>query len=69
MLKYPLLCPACKRGYLKIEHHSIYGNPTCYYVDIWVCEYCRFSLLPDNPSERLSKRDQEWDGAWDELMS
>jgi len=68
MLKYPLLCPACKRGYLKLEK-GVFRNVNGTISEGWVCEKCGFALQEDNPSERSSKRNQKWDEAWDVLMS
>lgn len=68
MLKYPLRCPRCKLGRLEWELSVFLDSPKKP-KGILVCQECRFCLADDNPSERLSKRDQIWDEAWDELMS
>jgi hypothetical protein len=57
LIEYPILCPNCKRGYMKLEYHKLYPNKDNY---LWVCEYCRFCLNEDfdNPSRRNSRRKQ-----------
>jgi ssDNA-binding Zn-finger/Zn-ribbon topoisomerase 1 len=48
--EYPILCPNCKKGYMKFEWHRLYLKADYF----WVCEYCRFTLDKDfdNPSRR-----------------
>jgi len=62
-------CPHCKKGFFQLETHRFYvdGNKPIEIFDLWVCQYCRFSLHQDNPSSRDFEEMEE--GAWDEIMS